>query len=53
MSIDTKLLVPSHNITPRAPLNYGSVTWILNQKETQKWDVAQMHFWDHYWTSLD
>jgi hypothetical protein len=26
MSIDTKLLVPSHNITPRAPLNYGSVT---------------------------
>jgi hypothetical protein len=42
MSTDTRLRL--HNITLRATFNYGSETWISNQKETQKLEAAQMCF---------
>jgi hypothetical protein len=42
MTIDTKLQI--HNITSKAALCYGSEVWIINKRDAQKLQVAQMRF---------
>jgi hypothetical protein len=40
MTIDTKLRI--HNITSKAALCYGSEAWIINKRDAQKLEAAQM-----------
>jgi hypothetical protein len=42
MTIDTKLR--KHNITSKAALCYGSEVWIINKRNAQKLEAAQMRF---------
>jgi hypothetical protein len=42
MTIDTKLRI--HNITSKAALCYGSEAWIINKRDAQKLEVAQLRF---------
>jgi hypothetical protein len=42
MAMDTKLRI--HNITSKAALCYGSEVWIINQRDAQKLEAAQMRF---------
>jgi hypothetical protein len=42
MTIDTKLRI--HNTTSKAALWYGSEVWIINKRDAQKLEAAQMRF---------
>jgi hypothetical protein len=42
MTTDTKLRL--HNVTSKASLCYGSENWIINKRDAQKLEVAQMRF---------
>jgi hypothetical protein len=42
MTTDTKLRL--HNITSKASLGYGSENWIINKRDAQKLEAAQMRF---------
>jgi hypothetical protein len=42
MTTDTKLRL--HNITSKVSLCYGSENWIINKRDAQKLEVAQMRF---------
>jgi hypothetical protein len=42
MTVDTKLRI--HNIASKAALCYGSEVWIINRRDTQKLEAAQMRF---------
>jgi hypothetical protein len=42
MSSQTKLRI--HNITAKTALKYGSETWVLNKKDKQRLEAAQMRF---------
>jgi hypothetical protein len=42
MTTDTKLLI--HNIISKAALCYGSEAWIINKRDAQKLEAAQMRF---------
>jgi hypothetical protein len=42
MTIDTKLRI--RNITSKAALCYGSEVWIINKRDAQKLEAAQMIF---------
>jgi hypothetical protein len=42
MSNQTKLRI--HNITVKTALKYGSETWVLNKRDTQHLQAAQMRF---------
>jgi hypothetical protein len=42
MTTDTKLRL--HNITSKASFCYGSKNWIINKRDTQKLEAAQMRF---------
>jgi hypothetical protein len=42
MTTDTKL--PLHNITSKASLCYGSENWIINKRDAQKPEAAQVTF---------
>jgi hypothetical protein len=42
MTTDTKLWL--HNITSKASLCYGSENWIINKRDAQKLEAAQMRF---------
>jgi len=45
MSKYTKLRI--HNITAKAALKFGSEVWVLNKREEQRLEVAQMKFLRH------
>jgi hypothetical protein len=42
MTTDTKLRL--NNITSKADLCYGSENWIINKRDAQKLEAAQMRF---------
>jgi hypothetical protein len=42
MSNETKLRI--HNITAKAPLKYGSESWVLNKRDKQCPEAVQMRF---------
>jgi hypothetical protein len=42
MSNETKLRI--HNITPKTAFKYGSETWVLNKRDKQRLEAAQMRF---------
>jgi hypothetical protein len=42
MTIDTKLRI--YNIASKAALYYGSEAWIINKRDAQKLEAAQMRF---------
>jgi hypothetical protein len=42
MSNQTKLRI--HNITAKTALKYGSETWMLNKRDKQRLEAAQMRF---------
>jgi hypothetical protein len=42
MTTNTKLRL--HNITSKASLWYGSENWIINKRNSQKLEAAQMRF---------
>jgi hypothetical protein len=42
MTTDTKLRL--HNITSKASFCYGSKNWIINKRDAQKLEAAQMRF---------
>jgi hypothetical protein len=42
MTINTKLRI--HNITSKATLCYGSEVWIVNKRDAQKLEAAQIRF---------
>jgi len=45
MNKETKLRI--HNITAKAALKFGSETWVLNKREEQRLEAAQMKFLRH------
>jgi hypothetical protein len=42
MTTETKLKL--HNITSKPALKYGSKTWVMNKRDTQRLEAAQMRF---------
>jgi hypothetical protein len=40
MTNETKLKL--HNITSKPALKYGSETWVMNKRDTQRLEAAQM-----------
>ena len=45
MDKETKLRI--HNITAKAALKFGSEVWVLNKREEQRLEAAQMKFLRH------
>ena len=45
MNKETKLRI--HNITAKAALKFGSEAWVLNKREEQRLEAAQMKFLRH------
>jgi len=45
MNKETKLRI--HNITANAALQFGSEAWVLNKREQQRLEAAQMKFLRH------
>jgi predicted deacetylase len=42
MTTETKLKL--HNITSKPALKYGSENWVMNKRDTQRLEAAQMRF---------
>ena len=45
MNKETKLRI--HNITAKAAFKFGSEAWVLNKREEQRLEAAQMKFFRH------
>ena len=45
MDKETKLRI--HNITAKAALKFGNEAWVLNKREEQRLEAAQMKFLRH------